>query len=87
MVVDILPGMCDRAKQLISDMKNKINRLETVLSFNTVELARLEEDLKIDLRKKPTTTGFSHSQTPTTMFVVVFVDVFVAVVMAKYFSI
>lgn len=75
--------MSDRAKQLISDMKNKINRLETELQITTAELIRLEEDLPLERRMQPTANAVSLSRIHVAMFVVVFISVFVAVFLGQ----
>lgn len=81
--------MCDRAKYLISDLKNKINRLETELQICNAYLSRLEEELKVERRvrrnKKVRNRGNSV-QMPFVTIIVVFGAVFVAMFVSNYFT-
>lgn len=72
--------MCDRAKYLISDMKNKI---EVELQVCNAEISQLAEELKAERTMKQFPKSNCQVQMPAVMFAVVFVAVF----MAKYFII
>lgn len=81
--------MCDRAKYLISDLKNKINRLEKELQICNADLSRLEEELKVERRvrrnKKVRNRG-NNVQMPFVTIIVVFGAVFVAMFVSNYFT-
>lgn len=81
--------MCDRANYLISDLKNKINRLEKELQICNADLSRLEEELKVERRvrrnKKVRNRG-NNVQMPFVTIIVVFGAVFVATFVSNYFT-